>query len=59
MATSFTRTQGANARAEGWDDYQEERTQTRGNWVPLADLDGQDVYTGTPRLRARRGQPVS
>jgi hypothetical protein len=54
----YTRSNGANARAQGWDDPEEQR-QTRSNWLPLDDLE-EEVYTATPQLQAvpRRSQPV-
>jgi hypothetical protein len=44
-------TQGANARAQSWDEVYEERGQ--GNWLPLEALDD-ELYMGTPRLEALR-----
>lgn len=52
MATGFARTQGANARAQGWDDVAEERGKSRGNWLPLDALNDEEIYAGTPQLHA-------
>jgi hypothetical protein len=46
----YTRSNGANARAQGWDDPDEQR-QTRSNWLPLDDLE-EEVYAATPQVQA-------
>ncbi len=48
---SYTRSHGANARAQGWDDL-DEQAQRRGNWLPLDALDDEELYAGTPQLHA-------
>jgi hypothetical protein len=62
MGTSSARTQGANARVQGWDDLAEDRGRTRGNWLPLDALNDEELYAGTPQLHAhpaprRESQP--
>ncbi|MEO6458272.1 MAG: hypothetical protein ABIO92_08380 [Chloroflexia bacterium] len=44
--------QGANARAINWNDRDEAPPPKRGNWLPLDDLDDEDMYVGTPQLHA-------
>lgn len=52
MATNFTRSHGANARAQSWEDFDEEnRDQRTGSWLPLETLD-EEGYVATPQLRA-------
>jgi hypothetical protein len=51
MATAIARSNGANARAIEWDD-EEGRQRSKGNWLPLEALDGDDdMYAGGPTLR--------
>ncbi len=64
MATGFARTSGANARSLDWEGA-EEKGRTRGNWLPLDALNDEEIYAGTPQLRAaaapaprRESQPV-
>jgi hypothetical protein len=48
----YTRTQGANARAQSWEDLEEgQRDGRTGSWLPLDTLD-EGLYVGTPQLRA-------
>lgn len=49
---SYTRTYGANARAQRWDEYAEEGGQRTGNWLPLDGLDGEEIFAATPQLQA-------
>jgi hypothetical protein len=51
MATAFARSTGANARAQNWEGA-EERSKTRGNWLPLDALNDEELYAGTPQLHA-------
>ena len=51
MATAFARSNGANARAAGWEGA-EEKSRTRGNWLPLDTLNDEELYAGTPQLHA-------
>jgi hypothetical protein len=47
-----TRTQGATARAQSWDDLAPAPRNPNGSWLPLAALDDEEVYAGGPRLEA-------
>src|SRR5688500_18104777 len=50
-----TRTHGANARSQSWEDYSDDRQSRRGNWLPLDALDAfddEEVYESTPQLQA-------
>jgi len=49
MATAYARSNGANAQS--WEGA-EEKSKTRGNWLPLEALNDEEVYAGTPQLRA-------
>lgn len=49
----FTRTHGANARAESWDDFLDEEHQPTGSWLPLDGLE--DNYGPGPQLRSMPG----
>lgn len=51
MATAFARTSGANARTQEWDEA-DQKGKTKGNWLPLEALDDDEIYAGTPQLRA-------
>lgn len=52
MASTHTRSYGANARAPRWDEQAEEqRSKGRGNWLPLDALDD-ELFTATPELHA-------
>lgn len=57
----FTRSHGANAQAQDWDDFlADERSQPTGSWLPLDGLDGH--YGPGPQLRptpATRRGPLS
>lgn len=48
---AHTRTHGANARSQNWDNYEDERPQ-RGNWLPLDGLNEDELFSGTPKLKA-------
>lgn len=51
-----TRTQGANARAQSWDDFDIPAAPPKNaSWLPLSALDDEAVYAGTPQLRAMAG----
>lgn len=48
-----TRTQGANARMQSWDEMEEAAAPQRtGSWLPLDALTDEAVYAGTPQLRS-------
>ena len=63
---NYTRTNGANARAQEWDDFEEEaRPQRSGlnwpeakNWLPLEALE-EEVYFPGPQLRPVAPQPTT
>lgn len=58
MANS-TRTYGANARAQGWDDFEEEpRNGRKGTWLPL-DILSEQAYEAGPQLRAMPAAPAA
>ena len=49
---NYTRSNGANARAAGWDEFAEERVSDRtGSWLPLDVLD-ETTYEAGPQLHA-------
>ncbi len=48
---AYTRSNGANARAQRWDEA-DERGRSRGNWLPLEALEEEELFTATPQLRA-------
>ncbi len=57
MASTFTRSHGANARSYDWDDLFNEDADTggsssRGGWMPLDALAGEELFEGTPQLHA-------
>src|SRR4051812_17107476 len=57
--TNYTRTNGANARAQSWDDFEEEpRTGRRGTWMPL-DVLSEQAYEASPQLRAMPAAPAA
>src|SRR3954470_4663769 len=52
MATSFTRSHGANARAQSWDEIEDQQgSGGTGSWLPLDALD-EEGYIASPQLRA-------
>ena len=54
-----TRTNGANARAQGWDDFEEAPGyQRKATWLPLEILDEQ-AYGASPQLRAMPISPAA
>src|SRR5215212_7219216 len=56
---NHTRSHGANARAQDWDDFEDEgAAQHTGSWLPLEALED-ELYFPAPDLRAMptRGQP--
>jgi len=52
MATNYRATHGANARSINWNDRDEAPPPKRSNWLPLSDLDEEEMYVGTPQLHA-------
>src|SRR5436190_1156341 len=54
--TKYTRTNGANAQAQSWADFEEQRPQRTGSWLPLDALDEQ-AYEAGPQLRAMPSAP--
>ncbi len=48
----YTRTNGANARSQGWDENEEKGT--RSNWLPLENLADEELFASTPRLQSIR-----
>jgi hypothetical protein len=63
MATTFTRSHGANARSYDWGRPHEEDEPRTGHWLPLDALTDEELFEGTPQLHAmpapapRRQQP--
>ena len=56
---NYTRTNGANARAQKWDDFAEgENPKRTGSWLPLDTLDEQ-TYEAGPQLRAMPSAPAA
>ena len=57
---NYTRTTGANARAQSWDDFEEAqpRVDRTGSWLPLDTLE-EEAYVPGPQLRAMPQHTVS
>src|SRR5437868_15083973 len=55
---NYTRTNGANARAPEWDDFEEEgQSQRTGTWLPLDALQDEQYFPGPLRpVQAPSGQ---
>lgn len=56
---NYTRTNGANAQAPSWDDFDESpRTERRAAWLPL-DILTEPVYESSPPLRTMPAAPAA
>lgn len=52
----YTRSNGANARSQDWDEYDEPQTRRTGTWLPLEALDD-ELFVGGPQLQPMPTRP--